>query len=215
MIDHLPGAIDPGEIIQMAHFGKSDSWGTPMAADYPALVTAFLSLLHERDIPFVVVGGIALLQHVSGRNTDDIDLIISAPRLSHIPELFVRDRNEMFAYGHFSDLRVGVLFAEHALFGKIAQDFTIPMNYGIGVLPTATVDGLLLLKLFALPSLYRQFDFDRIAIYEADIMQLLRHSTNPNSFFIDVLAHHISDSDCKELEITLGETRARLARVRG
>lgn len=49
-----------------------------MSADYPALVTDFLALLEGRWIPFVVVGGIALLQHVRGRNTEDIDLIISS-----------------------------------------------------------------------------------------------------------------------------------------
>ena len=65
------------------------------------------------------------------------------------------------------------------------------MSYEIGVLPTATIDGFFSSSSFALPSLYRQFDFDRIAIYEADIMQLLRRSTNPNSFFIEVLARLI------------------------
>ena len=119
----MPGTIDPGKIIQMAHFGKSATLGIHMSADYPALVTSFLSLLRERHIPFVVVGGIALLQHVSGRNTDDIDLIISAPRLSELPELVIRERSEMFAYGHFGELRVEVLFAEHALFRKDRSGF--------------------------------------------------------------------------------------------
>ena len=129
----MPGTIDPGKIIQMAHFGKSATWTCQRII--PELVTSFLSLLRERHLPFVVVGGIALLQHVSGRDTDDIDLIISAPRLSELPELFIRERSEMFAYGHFWELRVDVLFAEHALFGKIAQDFALPMSYEIGVLP--------------------------------------------------------------------------------
>ena len=38
-------------------------------------VSRFFSLLSERQIDYVLVGGIALLQYVEGRNTEDIDLI--------------------------------------------------------------------------------------------------------------------------------------------
>jgi len=39
-------------------------------------VTRFFALLRERQIEYVLVGGIALLQYVEGRNTEDIDLIM-------------------------------------------------------------------------------------------------------------------------------------------
>ncbi len=121
----------------------------------------------------------------------------------------------MFAYGDFDGLRVDVLFAEHRVFKMIADDFTESMQYEIGSLSTGNVDGLILLKLFALPSLYRQFDFDRIAIYEADIMQLLHQSTQSDSFFIELLADHMPDSDIEELRTTLDDTRTRLKRIQG
>src|SRR4051794_41557117 len=109
----MPAPLAPGEIIALAHFAKPATWGHPMSADYPALVTDFLALLERRQIPFVIVGGIALLQHVRGRNTDDIDLILSAPRLAEIPELEICERTELFAYGRFREaLRVDILFAE-------------------------------------------------------------------------------------------------------
>ena len=57
-----------------------------MSADYRSLVADFLSLLTSREVPFVIVGAIALLQHVKGRNTDHIDLIVSSPQLESIPE---------------------------------------------------------------------------------------------------------------------------------
>jgi len=185
-----------------------------MSADYPALVADFLALLEGRRIPFVVVGGIALLQHVRGRNTEDIDLIISAPRLGDIPELSIRERTEMFAYGHFSDLRVDILFAEHPVFDLVAKKFTVPLDYHVGRLPTASVDGLILLKLFALPSLYRQFDYDRIAIYEADVTQLLSRSSREDSFFLDLLAPHLLESDRLELARILSDIRDRLRRMK-
>jgi hypothetical protein len=186
-----------------------------MGADYPALVTEFLSLLTSRRIPFVVVGGIALLQHVSGRNTEDIDLIISAPRLAELPELEIRERTDMFAYGHFQDLRVDVLFAEHPVFAQVSTRFSSLLDYQVGKLPTATVDGLILLKLFALPSLYRHFDFDRIAIYEADITQLLSRSAQEDAFFLDLLTPYILASDRQELSSVLSDIRSRLRRMRG
>lgn len=185
-----------------------------MSADYPALITDFLALLEGRGIPFVVVGGIALLQHVRGRNTEDIDLIISAPRLDDIPELIIRERTELFAHGHFSDLRVDILFAEHPVFELITKQFTEQLDYQVGRLPTASVDGLILLKLFALPSLYRQFDYDRIAIYEADVTQLLSRSSRDDTFFLDILAPHLLESDRLELARILSDIRGRLDRMK-
>ncbi len=108
----LPTLLHPGRIIASAHAGNPVDW-TPTSTDYSALVTSFLALLESRQIPFVVVGGIALLQHVQGRNTEDIDLIISAPLLDNIPELSIRERTAIFAYGRYDSLRVNISFAEH------------------------------------------------------------------------------------------------------
>jgi len=38
---------------------------------------ALLALLDEREIEYVLVGGVALLNYVEGRNTQDIDLIVA------------------------------------------------------------------------------------------------------------------------------------------
>ena len=50
-------------------------------------VARFFALLRERQIDYVLVGGIALLQYVEGRNTEDIDLIMTVSALEHLPEL--------------------------------------------------------------------------------------------------------------------------------
>ncbi|SRR6266446_9233071 len=44
-------------------------------------VARFFTLLRERQIEYVLVGGIALLQYVEGRNTEDIDLIMAVSAL--------------------------------------------------------------------------------------------------------------------------------------
>ena len=120
----------------------------------------------------------------------------------------------MFAYGKFQELRVNILFAEHPLFERIAREFAAPMDYQMGQLSTATIDGLILLKLFALPSLYRQFDYDRVAIYEADVTQLLARSQREDAFFLQILAPHLLDSDRQELAGVLTGIRGRLRRMR-
>jgi hypothetical protein len=120
----------------------------------------------------------------------------------------------MFATGEFSELKVDTLFAEHPVFDLVAKEFTEAMDYQVGTLPIATIDGLILLKLFALPSLYRQFDFDRIAIYEADLTQLVPRSKRDDGFFLDILAPHLLTSDLLELSRILTDIRNRLDRIR-
>lgn len=207
--------LDPGKIIALAHAANPREWGKDMPAQYPQLLHDFLRILQERKIPFVVVGGIALLNYIHGRNTEDINLILSAPRLTDLPELVVRDRNEMFARADFGGLQVDLLFLEHPLFAEIAQRFSAPIQYQIGSIPTATVEGLILLKLFALRSLYRQFDLDRVTIYEADVTQLLDRTARVDGFFLGILAKHLPVSDLKKVGSILHESRQKIRRLRG
>jgi hypothetical protein len=75
------------------------------------------------------------------------------------------------------------------------------------------VDGLLLLKLFALPSLYRQGDFARVALYEHDIAMLLRVGPSNVSQLFDELADHVSPNDLQELRSIVAEIEQRAARA--
>src|SRR6266545_7531030 len=59
-------------------------------------VARFFALLRERQIECVLVGGIALLQYVEGRNTEDIDLIMSLASLEQLPELRLETRDKDF-----------------------------------------------------------------------------------------------------------------------
>jgi hypothetical protein len=207
-------ALDPARIIRFARGANPANWGAAVLPDYEDLVRRFMALLESRKAQFVVVGGIALLQHVSGRNTEDLDLILSAAELAEVPELEVQERNELFAYCRFGELRVDVLFTEHRLFRLVVERFSAPMDYHTGRYPTATVEGLILLKLFALPSLYRQFDFDRAAIYEADVTQLLSRTEQTDEFFLDILRLHLPASDQTEIAGVLKDIRGRISRMR-
>src|SRR6267143_3766610 len=65
-------------------------------------VARFFALLRERQIEYVLVGGIAMLQYVKGRNTEDIDLIMAVSALEQLPELHVETRDSDFARSRFS-----------------------------------------------------------------------------------------------------------------
>ena len=48
-------------------------------------VVELFTLLGERRVPYLLVGGIAMLRYVEGRNTEDIDLLMSLPSLRCLP----------------------------------------------------------------------------------------------------------------------------------
>jgi hypothetical protein len=210
----MHGALDPARIISFARAANPANWEGAVTPDYEDLVSRFMALLESRKARFVVVGGIALLQHVSGRNTEDIDIILSAAELADLPELVVQERSEMFAYCRYGELRVDVRFAAHRLFHQVLERFSVPMDYHTGRYQTATIEGLILLRLFALPSLYRQFGFDRVAIYEADVTQLLSRTEEPDDFFLALLQPHLPASDQTEIAGILSDIRGRIRRMR-
>ena len=97
-----------GEVIRNAVlFNPVNSQGRVMNSDnLIETVGRFFTLLSERQIDYVLVGGIALLQYAEGRNTEDIDLIMAVSALERLPELRVETRDVDFARGKFGDLRV-------------------------------------------------------------------------------------------------------------
>ncbi len=71
---------------------------------------------------------------------------------------------------------------------------------------------MLLLKLFALPSLYRQGQAARAALYESDIAQLLVAAPIPDASLLDALRPHFMGSDINALAGVLCDVRKQLAR---
>jgi hypothetical protein len=60
---------------------------------------------------------------------------------------------------------------QNALFEEVQQNYRSEIQWGNRRLPCATPQGLVILKFYALPSLYGQGKFDRAALYETDILQ--------------------------------------------
>ena len=175
-------------------------------------VSRFFSLLRERQIDYVLVGGIALLQYVEGRNTEDIDLIMALSALERFPELQLESRDAVFVRSRFGELRVDVLLTSNPLFDDVCKHYTTSRRFVEQEIPCATVEGLILLKLNAVPSLYRQGNFTRVGLYENDIATLM-HTHKPNvEPLLDELKGHLDHNDMAQIEQIVGEIQERIKR---
>lgn len=175
-------------------------------------VVELFTLLGERRIPYLLVGGIAMLRYVEGRNTEDIDLLMSLPSLKQLPEITIEEQNEYFIRGRFRSVRVDVLLTANALFAEAQQSFGTTHRFAELDVPTATAEGLVLLKLYALPSLYRQGLFDRVSVYEGDIASLMQRHRPAVQPLLQRLQSHLETGDMHELRGIVQDIEARIAR---
>jgi hypothetical protein len=179
-----------------------------------AQVEELFNLLAARKTDYVLVGGVALLTYVEGRNTQDIDLIMALPSLQKIPEIKITSQDMYFARGQFGELQIDVLLTSNPLFDKVARKYSTEKQFLDRKIRCATVEGLLLLKLFALPSLYRQGSFERVGIYENDIASLI-YTFNPamEPLFAE-LSKHLNKDDLTEARKIVADVEARIQRFR-
>ena len=110
-----------------------------------------------------------------GRNTADIDLIMTVPFLHELPELQITEQDADFAQATFGGLHIDVSLAHNRLFSDVRRRYATMRRFVEQDIKCATVEGLLLLKLYALPALYRQGNFARVGLYENDIATLIHY----------------------------------------
>lgn len=207
---------DIGAVVVNANTFTPRRWkGNPMSADsLLENVRRLFALLQERRIEYVLVGGIALLHYVEGRNTEDIDLIMALPALRQLPEIDVQSQDMFFARGSFGDLQIDILLTENRLFDLVRRSYSEVAPFLDQPVPIATVEGLLLLKLYALPSLYRQGNFVRVSLYENDIAALMYAYRPDMPRLFDVLQDYVSTSDLESVHGITAEIEARIRRFR-
>jgi hypothetical protein len=203
-----------GQIIHHARvFNLATARGITMDTDaLLQTVDRLFTVLDERQVTYVLVGGIAILSYIPGRNTEDIDLIFSVPALRQVPEIILSSQDTNFARGTFETLQIDLLLTRNPFFAMIQQHYATIRAFRERALPCATVEGLLLLKLYALPSLYRQGDFVRVGLYENDIATLMQAYQPALDALLAVLARYVSTTDLVALEEIVGDIRQRLAR---
>lgn len=182
------------------------------AEQLPEAVDRLFAVLAERGVDYLLVGGVALLQYVEGRNTEDVDLIMAVSDLEKFYEIDVIDRNPNFVRGSFEGLKVYVLLSSNPLFENVRRRYATTGRFLEREIPCATVEGLLILKLYALPSLYRQGDFARVGLYENDVATLLQAYRLEIEPLMEELSDHLTPSDLSSVRDILHEILQRIER---
>jgi len=98
--------------------------------------------MQERNIDYLLVGGVALLSYIEGRNTQDIDLIIAKTYLNYVPEIQIIEENKDFAFGQFNNLRVDLRFTQNSLFDTVIKNCVAERQFGERLVKCVTVEGL-------------------------------------------------------------------------
>lgn len=172
----------------------------------------FFEILEQRHIRYVLAGGIALLHYIEGRNTQDLDLLMAVSSLEKLPELEISSRDSNFVRARFGELPVDILLTRNPLFRRVYNRHARTVQLLERHIPIATVEGLLLLKLYALPSLYRQGNFARAGIQENDIATLFYYYEPNIEAVLEELAAYIDEADFAELEKIVAEIQNRVSR---
>ncbi len=204
------------EIVKNGIVFDMKNWGNDQSGigDLSESIDRLFALLQQRDINYLLVGGVALLSYVDGRNTQDIDLILSQKDLNDLPELTIADKNQNFVRATFDNLQVDILLTQNSLFKYIAENCTASRQFGDLAVRCVTVEGLLVLKLYALPSLYQQNKFDRASIYENDILLLLLKYPMELQPIWKLLQKHLLPSDITEIQEITADIQKRIQRFR-
>jgi hypothetical protein len=116
----------------------------------------------------------------------------------------------------FRSVQVDLLLTKNPLFKLVGEQFATRHRFAELEVPAVTVEGLIVLKLYALPSLYRQMDLDRAAIYETDITMLIAHHSPKLEPLVALVNQQMEPGDKMELKKIVFECgeRARLLRQR-
>ena len=119
-----------------------------------------------------------------------------------------------FARGKFGELQIDILLTKNPLFAKVEKSYATNKQFMDRSIRCATVEGLILLKLFALPSLYRQGSFERVGIYENDIATLMYTFKPDIKSLLTELSKHLNETDLAEAHRVVADIERRIQRFR-
>jgi hypothetical protein len=204
-----------GNIVQQGITFNAQNWQGGEIMPPESLIHAaqtFFTLLETRQVAYVLVGGIAVLHYVEGRNTEDVNLLLAVNALRQLPEVTLSHQDNYFARGKFGELPLDFLLTENGLFAKVQKEYATAVTLFDRPITIATVEGLLLLKLYALPSLYRQGNFARVGIQENDVATLMFYYAPDMDKLLTELTPHVSPTDLTELQGIVVELSNRMKR---
>lgn len=212
----IRSVVQIGNVIRNAVVFNVRNWpgGTMNLDSLIQSIQDLFAILEQRNIDYVLVGGIALLRYVEGRNTQDLDLLMAASSLEKLPELKVFSQELYFVRANYGQLQIDVLLTQNPLFKKVHRKYSKVQPFLDRNIPLATVEGLLLLKLYALPSLYRQGNFARVGIYENDVATLLNYYQPNVLALLSELSKHVNENDLAEIKGIVADIQNRISRFK-
>ena len=212
----IQSSVQIGNVIRNAVVFNVKNWlgGTMNSDSLIQSVQDFFTVLEQCKIDYVLVGGIAILHYVEGRNTQDLDLLMALSSLEKLPELKISDQDSNFVQANYNELQIDVLLTQNPLFKKVHKEYSKVQRFLDRDIPLATVEGLILLKLYALPSLYRQGNFARVGIYENDIATLLHYYQPDMPSLLNELLTHVDENDFAEIKSVISDIQNRIKRFK-
>jgi hypothetical protein len=146
--------------------------------------------------------------------TQDLDLLMAVSSLEKIPELKIVAQDRYFVRANYNELQLDIFLTENPLFKKVHQEYSKVEQFLDRNILLARVEGLLLLKLYALPSLYRQGNFARVGIYENDIATLMHYHQPDMTRLLEELSSYVSETDLGEIRGVVADAQNRIRRFR-
>lgn len=212
----IQSSVQIGDVIRNAVVFNVKNWlgGTMNSDSLTQSVQNFFAILEERKIDYVLVGGIAILYYVEGRNTQDLDLLMAVSSLEKLPELHLTSQDMNFARANYGELQIDLLLTQNPLFKKVHKEYSKVQKFLDRNIPLATVEGLLLLKLYELPSLYRQGNFARVGIYENDIATLLHYYQPDMDALLSEISKYLNETDCEKIIGVASDIQKRVKRFK-
>jgi hypothetical protein len=212
----IHSSVQIGNVIRNAVVFNVKNWAGGMMNSDSLIqsVQDLFSVLEQRRINYVLAGGIALLHYVEGRNTQDLDLLMASSSLEKLPELKVSSQDIYFVRADYGGLQIDVLLTQNPLFKRVHRNFSKVQRFLDRDIPLATVEGLLLLKLYALPSLYRQGSFARVGIYENDVATLLHYYQPDVPTLLAELSKYANETDLAEIKSIVTDIQNRINRFK-
>lgn len=212
----IESSIQIGNVIRNAVVFNIRNWSGGMMNSDSLIqsVQDFFSVLEQRKINYVLFGGIAILYYIEGRNTQDLDLLMSLESLEKLPEIEISSRDQDIVRAGFKGLQIDVLLTRNPLFRMVKNEHSRLQKFLDRSISLATVEGLLLLKLYALPLLYRQGNFTRVGLYENDIATLLHYYKPDMAILLDKLAAYVNESDLAKIRGIIADIQNRIQRFR-
>lgn len=180
------------------------------------LLIPLIEHLDRQNANYALVGGVALIAATeNARPTVDIDFLTSASAFANLPDAELVSQDDNFARYQLPDgTYIDLLLISNPVFRVALKDYSTVVQLGDLSVRSLSPEGLFALKLYAMPSLYRQGNFAKFSIYESDLFRLLLGNRDINcDRALRIAALDLLPSDVAEMQTIIQEQKEKVANL--